>query len=93
MNKASLSLALCAAFSLAGVTAATAQKSSSKAPKVEVRAKAPTMVDHFHGCVGVGTSTIGAVPLIGLVAAPVSAVGCGVVWAVPVFVEAFLPKA
>lgn len=91
MKKIGLSLALCAALSFAVVTAmptpAEAQKAGksgkkskkSKAAKVTVKkAAAPTPVSYqyFTGCVNAWGWL-----------APVGAVGCGVVWAVPVIVE------
>lgn len=98
MKKFSLSLALCAAFSFAVVTAMptpadasshagksskSSKSSKSKPAKVTVNKSAsPVSITHFNHCVGAGSGW-------GFFA-PVVAVGCGAVFAVPVIVESFL---
>lgn len=93
MKKASLCLALCAAFSLVVVTSPS-YAASKKAPakskaKVSVTVRkhapaAPPMVANFNSCVASG---VGVLPVL-------SAVGCTAVWAVPVWIEAlFFPRA
>ena len=91
MKKASLSLALCAAITvaMAATPSYAAAKKSSKPMKVTVT-KNPLMVSHFHACVGSGTQFWGRIPLIGLIAGPVSAIGCGLVYSGPVLVETFV---
>ncbi len=98
MKKFGLSLAMCAALSLAAVpmmtTPADAQKSGksskkskSKAAKVEVSKKsggpAPASVVYFNNCATTGAS-------YGLVIGSAAAVGCGVVWAVPVLIQSLI---
>ena len=99
MKKLSLSIALCAALSLAVTTAiptsvdAATEKSSkssksskSKPAKVTVSKSAtPASVTYFHNCAAVGAGW-------GILA-PVAAVGCGAVWAVPVIVQSLLWRA
>jgi hypothetical protein len=95
MKKFGLSLALLAGLSFAVVTAmptpAEAQKSGKsskkskkgKAAKVTVqKASSPVSVTYFHNCV----SYWGWL-------APVGAVGCGAVWAVPTIVESIFWRA
>jgi hypothetical protein len=99
MKKKSLSLALCAALSLAVMTAAadaatksggkSSKSKSSTGTKVTVNAQPNTAVGYFHSCVGSSTQFWGGVPVLALIAAPVSAVGCGAVWSVPILVQAF----
>jgi hypothetical protein len=81
MKKVSLCLALCAAFSLAAVTAPSYAK-GSKSAKVTVRKAppAPPMVAAYHGCLA---SNIGIIP-------PLTVVGCTAFWAIPVALEALL---
>lgn len=95
MKKVSLSLALCAALSVAAVAPTFAQsKKSSKPAQVTVNAPAPTTaVGYFQSCASANTQFWGQIPIIGLIAAPVSAVGCGAVWSVPILIQAFWPKA
>ncbi|HZS63177.1 MAG TPA: hypothetical protein VFA53_01570 [Xanthobacteraceae bacterium] len=91
MKKASLCVALCAALSLvaAGADAQGSKSSkSSKSSKAKVTVSkrapaAPPMVANFNACVasGVGIFTV------------VTSVGCAVVWAIPIGVEAlFVPR-
>ena len=97
MKKFGLSLALCAALSFAVVTAmptpAEAQKSGksskksgkSKGKPVKVtvqKAGTPVSVTYFNHCAS-GWGWL----------APVGAVGCGVVWAVPTIAESLFWRA
>jgi hypothetical protein len=96
MNKLSLSLALCAAFSFAVAVAtptpadAQAKKSSkssksskSKPMKVTVqKSGSPVSVISFNNCAAIGAGWG--------IFAPVAAVTCGAVFAVPVIVESFV---
>ena len=97
MKKFGLSLAICAALSFAVVTAMPtpveaakssksgkkSSKSKGKAAKVTVqKAGTPVSVSYFHNCV----NSFGWL-------APVGAVGCGAVFAVPVMVESFVWRA
>ena len=96
MKKFGLSLAICAALSLAAVpmmtTPADAHKSGksskkSKAAKVEVSKKssgpAPASAVYFNNCATAGAS-------YGTIIGGAAAVGCGVVWAVPVLIQSFI---
>jgi hypothetical protein len=97
MKKFGLSLALCAALSLAVVPAMTtpadaaksgksSKSKKSKATKVEVTKQSngtvPLSVSYFNSCANAGASW-------GWVVAPVAAVGCGAVWAGPVIFQSF----
>lgn len=97
MKKFGMSLALCAALSLAVTTAMptpadAAVKKSSKASKskpAEVtvqKRSAPYSVTYFNNCGRAGASW-------GWIVAPVAAVGCGTVFAIPAIFEAFVWRA
>jgi hypothetical protein len=97
MKKASLSLALCAALSVvmaaAPADAQTKKKAASKPAQVTV-SKAPHAhyVGHFHSCGGAGHQAFGRVPLLNLILVPITTVGCGLVFAVPILVETFVVR-
>jgi hypothetical protein len=92
MKKFGFSLALCAALSFVAIPVMTtsadaAGKKKPKAAKVEVSKKssgpAPASVVYFNSCASTGAS-------YGVVVGSVSAVGCGLFWAVPVLVQSFI---
>ncbi len=88
MKKVTLSLALSAALAVAMAAtpseAATNKKAKAAKPAPIAAKSQPVMVGHFHSCVDTGRR------MWGPIGGPVSAFGCGTVYAVPIMFETFL---